>query len=218
MAVEKHFYRGAPQERHQARRHREILRLCSGLKGSLFDYGCGWGDISFALSTNHKVQAVDVDPERVRFAAEQYPEVAFSVCPEDGSGVSEERFDIVTSVVVINFTDPDVYLKEARRILRPGGHLVLAAKVEPPVRTWIKSKMGVGLDCETFVRYRPTRNQLFAKLADHGFSIVKTGSFYDPPFDQWRNPRDAAFKFGEQVWGALGAHWPAPYCSALATI
>jgi ubiquinone/menaquinone biosynthesis C-methylase UbiE len=96
----------------------------------VLDYGCGsgWGSARIAESAAH-VHAVDVSAEAVEYAAEKFssPGIDFSVVearPElpfdDGS------FDSVLSFQVFEHVeDTDRYLSEVRRVLAPGGHLVL---------------------------------------------------------------------------------------------
>ena len=138
--VPAHFRRDAPMDRHQRRRHDAVLALLRDLPpGRVLDYGFGWGDIACQASKTHPdIHAVDVEPRRVDFARREYAPIPFDLCRADGLDFPEARFDIVLSIVVLPFVpDDDAYMAEIRRVLRPGGKLIVATKTTPYLsRAW----------------------------------------------------------------------------------
>ena len=135
QAVPVHFHRGAPQDAHQARRHRAILGAMKGLAGAVLDYGCGWGDITFAISRTHPdVRGVDVDPQRVAFAAAQYPEKAAAIrralgqilqAEADRAGYSETPANAFGDLMAELFTvRDDRWTDGLRRFARSLGKLI----------------------------------------------------------------------------------------------
>jgi ubiquinone/menaquinone biosynthesis C-methylase UbiE len=184
--VADHFRKNAPLDRHQSFRHRAVLGMLRGLEGRVLDYGCGYGDLTYAISKSNPVLGVDVDPERVAFAAKEYAPISFRQCRADGLDLPDAEFDIVTSVVVLPFVpDPDDYLAEIARVLKPGGYLIIAARNVPLLTR-----------AADFVRQRllrrkpPTRlfctspGQVRDLLVRHGFQVLRRGAFYDPPFER----------------------------------
>jgi SAM-dependent methyltransferase len=173
------------------------LKLLASVPGRVLDYGCGYGDVTHAISRRHEVVGVDVDPARISFAAREYAPIPFTICETDTLPFSDSSFDIVASVAVIHFApDPARYLEEAKRVLRTNGHLAIACISPPVVRNRLRRWIGKGP-----VRPRlwvPTKSEFRAFLAAHGFQIKKERWFYDPPFEGWRNAGDFFFGMIQQ--------------------
>lgn len=202
LDVPVHFRKGARPNWHQARRRRSVLSLLQGLHGRVLDYGCGFGDLTHAVSHTHPVEGVDVDPGRVAFAASEYAPIPFQVCAAAGLPFAAETFDIVASVVVIHFVpDPLHYLREIHRALRAGGHLLIACKNESVVRNCCRRLLGKGPSpSRLWVRPRAEVEQLLERA---GFQIEADTYFYDPPFDSVRNASDVCVGAVEQVLSLL---------------
>jgi ubiquinone/menaquinone biosynthesis C-methylase UbiE len=218
--VPAHFRRNAPQDAHQVRRHRAVLALLKEVSGEVLDYGCGYGDLTYAMSRTHpNVIGVDVDPQRIAFARHEYPELRFEVCPPDGLTFADASFDVVTSVVVLPFVpDANEYLREVHRVLRPGGHLVVATKTWPLLRRVYRR-----------LRYGPRTagprvssltlhsvDAIAALLETSGFAVLRRNAFYDPPFSNHKNFADLLNGSVELAGEALGLVEPAPYPLLLA--
>jgi ubiquinone/menaquinone biosynthesis C-methylase UbiE len=181
-----HFRKDAPQDRHQASRHRAVLSMLRGLQGQVLDYGCGYGDLTYAISKTNPVQGVDVDSERVQFAAKEYAPISFRQCRADGLDLPDAEFDIVTSVVVLPFVpDPDAYLAEIRRVLKPGGHLIIATRNDPAL-THLASSLRArrGKEEERRGLFCPSLGEVMRLLEQHGFRVLRRSAFYDPPLER----------------------------------
>jgi ubiquinone/menaquinone biosynthesis C-methylase UbiE len=218
-AVPAHFRKDAPQNPHQRRRHRAVLALLDGLPGRVLDYGCGYGDLTHAISrTNSDVVGVDVAPDRIEFARSEYAPLRFEVCPEQGLDFPAASFDIVASIVVLPFVpDPDVYLADVRRVLRPGGHLIIATKTWPLLRRiWRRVRGERDARRGQIVRHLHTLETTVALLEAHGFTVLRREAFYDPPFTNLKNPADFLNSIVEFVSESLRLKSAAPYPLLLA--
>jgi SAM-dependent methyltransferase len=220
--VPAHFYKNAIQNPHQQRRHRAVLRLLQPLSGRVLDYGCGYGDLTWAISRTHAdAVGVDVAPERVAFARSQYAPLRFEVCSDHGADLPAAGFDIVLSIVVTPFVpDPGAHVAELKRLLRPGGHLILATKTIPVLRR-IYRRLRSGEDAD---ESRPgelhhhTLAAANALVKAHGFTVLHQTAFYDPPFSNRKNAGDLLNSAVEFVGEGVGLTAPAPYPLLLARL
>lgn len=155
------------------------------------DYGCGWGDITARLSERFdRIVGIDVSPDRVAFAREQYPDLEFRTCPTDGLDHPDGSYDVVLSIVVLPFV-PSVgdYLADCARVLRPGGRFVAMFPNPHPMMELVYRAFG-----RRYVRMRtlPTMADVDRAFADAGFAVEARTGFYDPPFDRITNPVELA--------------------------
>ena len=102
--------------------------FCAGRR--VLDYGCGSGYGSARIARiAQQVQAVDVAEDAVAYAREKYPadNLQFSaIDPGKPLPFGDDSFDTVLSFQVFeHVAETDLYLREVRRVLRPGGTFVL---------------------------------------------------------------------------------------------
>lgn len=196
--IPRNFIRGAKMTWHQRRRHKAVLRLLRGLKGKVLDYGCGYGDLTFAISKTNEVEGVDLDPDRVAFATKEYQPIPFHVCEPYSSPYQPASFDIITTVVVLNFVeDAPRFLRTLNQLLRPNGHLLIVCKNVPVVGNRIRKLLGFNpVKSKLWMRSRQEVRDL---LSSEGFTIIGNGCFYDPPFANRKNLADIAVSSIEQV-------------------
>lgn len=208
--VPPNYRRDAPPTRHQRRRHRAVLRLMRGIGGRVLDYGCGYGDLAYAISQTNPVVGCDVDPQRVAFASREYAPIVFTKCDASGAPFPDHAFDVVLSVVVIHFVpDPSRYLTEIRRLLKPDGTLILFCQNRPVFRDALRRLFGRGPSPAPM--WKPSMAEMRGLVARAGFEIVDSTFFYDPPMDGWKNPRDWCIGALEQASSLLHLRWAAAY-------
>jgi SAM-dependent methyltransferase len=191
--VPDNFQKGAKPTSHQLRRRRAVLNMLQGLQGRVLDFGCGYGDLAYAISKTNDVCGVDLDAQRVAFAAKEYAPLEFKQCSTDDAPYPDQSFDIVASIVVINFI-PDAagHLRSIRRLLKDNGHLILACKSDDVLRNGVRRMFGrPPVPSKLHMR---SREEIRKLLAEHHFAIERESYFYDPPFSGWKNLGDAAFR------------------------
>jgi len=100
---------------------------------SILEVGCGGGYLATVLAeTGWREVAADVSYDAARFARNAGAADALVFDATDAWPVADDRFDAVLMLDVLEHLDDDVAaLAEARRVLRPGGVLVLTVPAHP---------------------------------------------------------------------------------------
>ena len=109
------------------RRELRTMYLGSGSPGRLLEVGCGSGRfLNRMRKAGWAVEGIDFDPVAAARVEEKYGiPVAVGSLPE--LGYPEGAYDVVAmSQVIEHVPDPVALLQECRRVLRPGGRLVLS--------------------------------------------------------------------------------------------
>lgn len=95
----------------------------------VLDIGCADGQLLGMLSENQSFEAygLDISPEMVKVASQKYPKFNFVNGSAQNLPFEDDFFDVlICSASFHHFPDPEGFLKEAKRVLRPNGKLVLA--------------------------------------------------------------------------------------------
>lgn len=149
--------------------HARLAAALSGVQGAVLDAGCGTGGLLSALRRERPDLAlVGVEAaEAARRAAEKSgaPVARGSV---NALPFADATFAAVTCADVLCHAavEPDVALGEMRRVLRPGGRLVL----NMPAYAWLLS----GHDRRVHNVRRMTARQTGEMLRRNGFGAVRT--------------------------------------------
>jgi demethylmenaquinone methyltransferase/2-methoxy-6-polyprenyl-1,4-benzoquinol methylase len=107
----------------------------------ILEIGCGTGNLTARLLAHGAVvTAIDQDPEMLAVAREKLGDDARVTLREMAAVEIADRFppqsfDAVAATLVLSEMEQDeqaYVLAAARRVLRPGGRLVVADEVEPP--------------------------------------------------------------------------------------
>lgn len=89
------------------------------------DVACGTGQCSVALADLvAEVQAYDISPEMLAHARPD-PRVRYALAPAESLPVPDHCADIMTAFMAFHWFDRDLFLSEARRVLKPEGLLAL---------------------------------------------------------------------------------------------
>jgi 2-polyprenyl-3-methyl-5-hydroxy-6-metoxy-1,4-benzoquinol methylase len=101
--------------------------------GRLLEVGCGGGDMLKAMSKlGWRVEGVDFDPKAVERARAQGLTVSLGTL--EAQAYPDESFDAIAMIHVIEHVhEPLELLRECRRVLKPGGRLLV---VTPNAGSW----------------------------------------------------------------------------------
>jgi SAM-dependent methyltransferase len=145
--------------------------------GRFLDVGCGTGDMVAAMQ-RLGMEAEGVEPSR--FAAEQARAAGLAVfCGTlHEAGFAGERFDSVSMIHVLEHTpDPVAVLRECRRILKPGGELVVGVPNFASLAFAVVGRSWVGLQLPTHLQhFRPASIVCAAERAGLAVSALATES------------------------------------------
>jgi SAM-dependent methyltransferase len=136
----------------------------------VLDFGCGTGAFLEHLERFGAVTAVDGDPSAVAFCRRRGRSEVQLVPPGARLPLPDAAFDLVTTLDVIEHIEDDVAaLRELRRVLRPGGRLLVAV----PAFMFLWGKQ----DEVSHHHRRYTAATLRRALADAGFTVDRTSYF-----------------------------------------
>jgi SAM-dependent methyltransferase len=147
----------------------ELARLGLGRDAQVLDAGCGSGRLLDELTRFGQVSGLELDADSVAVARGRGHEDVH-VGAVERLPWADETFDLVTCLDVIEHTSDDrVTLGELRRVLRPGGQLLVTV----PAYQWLWSRHDVV--CRHYRRY--DRRMLRAAADEAGFRVQRTTSF-----------------------------------------
>lgn len=116
---------------HLGMRSIEAALLAGRLQGSVLDAGCGTGGFlawAAARGTFTRLCGVDISAEAVELAREVAPAAELHVASLDRLPFGDGEFDLAVSHDVLQHVPEDVLdagLRELRRVIRPGGTLLV---------------------------------------------------------------------------------------------
>lgn len=96
---------------------------------TVLDIGCANGTLLKMLNSKKTIYGtgLDISPEMIKVAQRLHPDFNFFVGNAESLSFSDNSFDIITcSASIHHFSDLSLFLKEAARVLRPDGRLVIA--------------------------------------------------------------------------------------------
>jgi len=160
--------------------HRQIPADCE----SLLDIGCGPGTFIGSLPSGLRALGVDVADAQIQYARREYgtDRHVFQCVTPGPFPFDDASFDVVTMVELIEHlpvTEVDTLLGEARRILRPGGKLIVTtpnyASGWPLLEKIVNARLPVTYEEQHITRFRP--GSLRGLLTDKGYTNVRVTTF-----------------------------------------
>ncbi|MDC0766044.1 class I SAM-dependent methyltransferase [Streptomyces sp. HD] len=131
---------GTPRSRRQARMLAEALGAgaeAAGRTRTILDIGCGDGTAAATAAPflpGHRIVGIDWSQDALRRARTRIPYAVRGELTDGGLPFRSGAADAVLfSEVIEHLVDPDAALDEIRRVLRPGGHLMLST---PNLAAW----------------------------------------------------------------------------------
>jgi SAM-dependent methyltransferase len=92
---------------------------------SVWDCACGSGQATLDLAERFdRVIATDASAAQIA-SAPPHPRVEYRVAPAIASGLPDASVDCVTVAQALHWFDLDAFFREARRVLKPGGAIVV---------------------------------------------------------------------------------------------
>jgi 2-polyprenyl-6-hydroxyphenyl methylase/3-demethylubiquinone-9 3-methyltransferase len=139
--VESFLYTGA--EEHNSHEYLfpvliEILRkLQIQSHHTILDIGCGDGQVTKKISSyGFQVEGLDPSESGIELARKNSPKITFHLGKFQNTSFEESSFDFLYSLEVIEHVyDPHSFMLEAKRLLKPGGHIMLST----PYHSYVKN-------------------------------------------------------------------------------
>lgn len=147
---------------------------------AVIEFGCGYGTFTIpaARLAPGPIHAIDIEPEMVELVRRKARQAGLSniVCAirdfvEHGTGLPGASAEYVMLFNLLHAECPDVLLREARRVLRPGGRLgIMHWNYDP------STPRGPSLT----IRPRPEQCRAWAEAV--GFQLLRPGVVNLPPY------------------------------------
>lgn len=116
------------------------VELSTGM--DLLDVGCGAGvACRLARERDAHVVGLDATPELIEIARHQVPDGEFHLGDMEHLPFGTASFDVVTGFNAFQYAaNPVNALREARRVVRPGGHVAIAVLAPPERSKWFSAQ------------------------------------------------------------------------------
>lgn len=207
---------GIATENYWFRRHEIVYAAlaadCSG--ATVLEAGCGEGyGADLLAGTARRVLALDYDPTTVAHVGARYPRVAVARANLVALPVPDGAVDVVVSLQVIeHLWEQDRFLRECRRVLRPGGTLL----VSTPNR--ITFSPGRDTPLNPFHTRELDPGELAGLTRDAGFErVTLRGLHHGPRLRRW-DARHGGMIEAQTALALSGAPWPAELAADVAAV
>ncbi|MBM7772705.1 SAM-dependent methyltransferase [Actinokineospora baliensis] len=207
---------GIAEENYWFRRHEiaylYLAPLCAGK--TVLEAGCGEGYGAALLAEEATVVGLDYDELSISHVAKKYPAVHAVRGNLAGLPLRDGSLDVVANLQVIeHLWDQEGFLRECRRVLRPGGHLLITT----PNR--ITFSPGRDTPLNPFHTRELAPSELDEMVRAAGFTTDYLGGVHHGP-----RLRELDSRFGGSIIDAqvevvvAGAEWPEELLTAVAGV
>jgi SAM-dependent methyltransferase len=150
--------------------------------GKILEAGCGTAQLVVALNSNgYNCMGLDYAINAMRKAREIVGPLPLISGDLTYIGIADNTFNAVISIGVVEHrqSGPEIFLQEMRRILNPGGLLMISIPYINPLRRWRAGRGAYqddvsGLD---FYQYAFSREEFCRILESTGYEIETTYSY-----------------------------------------
>ncbi len=184
-----------------ARKRAAVIEAVSGADQQVLDLGGGMGRMSIPLSSRHFVTLTDISPQMLELARPYATErLRLRVADARSLPFADRSFDYVLCIDLLpHIPVPEQLLAEARRVLKPGGFLIIDCTNAVPLWTlayprylgrrphrWIHIWRSGGVLPEWRTRVRHHRRGPFVRLlTEGGFKVASLRGFGPRACAKW---------------------------------
>jgi dolichol-phosphate mannosyltransferase len=170
---ERAFYSIIPTERYWHRRRHQLVVMWARGAARILDAGCG---SSLTIQSLNNAVGMDSNPGPLRYLRRYgIPLVRGSVL---ALPFADNSFDcLISDQVIEHLPNDEVLFTEMRRVLKPGGTLILgtpdySTRVSPSIEPIYRLLMPGGYNNDDITHY--TRDQVLELMTQYGFSVEET--------------------------------------------
>lgn len=188
-----------------------VKQALAGVKANsvnVLDVGCGQGHITDRLRQalpETKIYAMDYSVSAVAYAHKHFPDIEFAVADAYALPYETHLFDVVVcNNIWEHVPDPLYLLARIKRVLKPGGHIVIST----PSRYRLSNLLNVlrGKPVKLMSKYHVTEysvGQVKEQLAFGGFDVV---SALSRPSAAWSFKSNLARRVFSKLIAWVGSH------------
>jgi ubiquinone/menaquinone biosynthesis C-methylase UbiE len=138
----------------------KLLAMLSHREGTILDVACGMGETTCYLSKTfapEDITGINISANQIEGARRKNPRCRFFVMDAVHLAFPDESMDHVISVeAAFHFDTREAFLREARRVLKPGGRIVLSDQLIPAPSSTYPTDFVPPANCGDESAYRDT--------------------------------------------------------------